>query len=96
MEKLEEARGVKGFERTQQAMEEISTNKSEIDEDKGKTLEEISIIVTQINNTIKERKNFLAPQIKQLRVLRQQFQETESEHNEKKSGFDNAMMGLQR
>lgn len=50
---MEAERGVSGYESTQNKLEEISALKGEIDDTKGKTLEEISEVVTQINQTIK-------------------------------------------
>jgi hypothetical protein len=44
-----------------------------MDEEKGMTLIEISRTVEEINNAINERKQQLAPQIKKLRTVRQDF-----------------------
>ena len=49
--------------------------KSELDEQKGKTLEEMSQLVVQLTNSIAEKKSSLAPIIKELRPLRQECQE---------------------
>jgi hypothetical protein len=62
---------------------------------KGKTLDEISKIVTDINQTLKERKNKLAPQIKELRAVRQRYQEVEQDHLEKKALYENTAAGLE-
>ena len=59
-----------------------------------KTLEEISKIVTDINQKLKERKNKLAPQIKQLRTVRNQYQEKEC-YLEKKGMFESTAAGLE-
>jgi intraflagellar transport protein 81 len=100
---------VKVFQDTQEKLEEVSTMKGEMDEEKGKTLEEISKVVTEISLMIKvrlppvqmmtlsqEQKAKLAPQIKELRAIRSQFQELETQYNEKKALYENAMMGIQR
>jgi hypothetical protein len=42
--------------------------------------------------TIKERKGALAPQIKELRTVRQRFQDVEAEHTEKKKAYDAAVL----
>jgi intraflagellar transport protein 81 len=55
-------------------LEKVSEAKGQLDEMKGATLEEISRTVSVINNTIKDRKNKLAPSIKSLRTVRQGFQ----------------------
>ena len=68
---------------------------SALNQTKGKTLEEISKIVTDINQKLKERKNKLAPQIKQLRTVRNQYQEKESVYLEKKGMFESTAAGLE-
>ncbi len=75
-------------------MEEVSQKKEEFDEEKGKTLEEISKVVTEINQNIKKRKEKLAPQIKELRAIRSQYQELEVGYTEKKALYDNATLGI--
>eukprot|EP00976_Prorocentrum_cordatum_P067701 1178855-Prorocentrum_minimum.AAC.2 len=91
---LEKQKGVTGFIDTAESLEKVSSAKGEIDEAKGQTLEEISKFVTTINNVIKERKSKLAPQIKDLRAVRQKFQELETDHAEKKKQYDAAAMGF--
>ena len=72
---MEREKGVQGFTETQVNLEKISEAKSAIDEEKGNMLEEISKTVTEINQAIKDRKSNLAPQIKELRTMRQQYQD---------------------
>lgn len=74
-------------------MEEVSKAKGTIDEEKGNALEEISEFVAKINTAIKERKGKLAPQIKELREMRQKFQELEAKHEEKKKSYEAAQAG---
>lgn len=58
---LESKHGVSGFHATQEELEKVSAMKSELDEQKGKTLEEMSQLVVQLTNTIAEKKSSLAP-----------------------------------
>jgi intraflagellar transport protein 81 len=95
IDKVEAKRGVSGFNETKNKMEEVSEKMSQVNEMKGKTLAEISMVVTNINQTLKERKNRLAPQIKELRTVRQRFQEFEQEYFEKKALFENKSVGLE-
>jgi len=90
----EARRGLSGYQETQDELEKVSQQKAEVDEVKGKTLEEISRVVEEINGQIKARKNRLAPQIKDLRTLRVAFQEQESEYLETKQRHDNTKAGL--
>merc|ERR1719456_1281750 len=64
---------------------EQQLQKASVEKTKGKTLDEISVIVQQINSQLREKKNKLAPQIKALRSARQSFQVVETKHMEKKS-----------
>merc|ERR1719515_518293 len=71
-------------------LEKTSVEKSQVDKAKGKTLDEISTIVQTINAKLKEKKNKLAPQIKALRAVRQNFQQVEAKYLEKKVAYDQA------
>merc|ERR1719326_2212545 len=84
-----------GMRDVEQQLEKASVEKAAVDRTKGKTLDEISAIVQQINSQLKEKKNKLAPQIKALRSARQSFQVVESKHMEKKGAYDSAMCELQ-
>lgn len=75
VEALEREKGVTGFRDAQDELEKVAGAKAEIDEAKGKTLEEMSTLVQQLSMKINERKARLAPIIKELRPLRLQCQE---------------------
>merc|ERR1719453_1588311 len=77
-----------GMKEVEQQLQKASVEKASVDKTKGKTLDEISAIVEQINSQLKEKKNKLAPQIKALRSARQSFQAVEARHQEKKAAYD--------
>jgi len=79
-----------GLRETEAMLEKASVEKSQVDKAKGKTLDEISGIVQKINTQLKEKKNKLAPQIKALRSVRQNFQQVEVKYLEKKNAYDQA------
>jgi len=79
-----------GMRETEAMLEKASVEKSQVDKAKGKTLDEIQGIVQKINLQLKEKKNKLAPQIKALRSVRQNFQQVEVKYLEKKSAYDQA------
>eukprot|EP00428_Durinskia_dybowskii_P055760 CAMPEP_0170320584 /NCGR_PEP_ID=MMETSP0116_2-20130129/61031_1 /TAXON_ID=400756 /ORGANISM="Durinskia baltica, Strain CSIRO CS-38" /LENGTH=712 /DNA_ID=CAMNT_0010573365 /DNA_START=43 /DNA_END=2179 /DNA_ORIENTATION=+ len=83
-----------GLKEAEQALEKASVEKSRIDKAKGKTLDEISGFVQQINTKLKEKKNKLAPQIKALRAVRQNFQQVEVRYLEKKGTYEQAKSSL--
>eukprot|EP00928_Gymnodinium_smaydae_P054047 TRINITY_DN37890_c0_g1_i1.p1 TRINITY_DN37890_c0_g1~~TRINITY_DN37890_c0_g1_i1.p1 ORF type:complete len:707 (-),score=254.58 TRINITY_DN37890_c0_g1_i1:314-2152(-) len=83
-----------GLRETEVMLEKASIEKSQVDKAKGKTLDEISAIVSKINAQLKEKKNKLAPQIKALRSVRQNFQQVEVKYMEKKSAYDQAKSSM--
>jgi len=91
---LERQRGVEGAFDLQSKLEEVSEKTAEVNKEKEISLEEISKRVQEINNTIKEKKNVLAPLIKELRQVRADFTQLETEYNEKKKAYENTAVGL--
>ncbi len=73
----EKEKGVSGYRDAQDEMENVAAKKADLDEQKGKTLEDMSGLVGQLTMKIGERKARLAPIIKELRPLRQQCQNME-------------------
>lgn len=92
---LENKKGVTGFRETQEELEKVSALKSEVDETKHRTLDDMSDMVQQLNKVINEKKSLLAPIIKELRPLRQQHQEITVEYEEKKTHYDSSAAGLE-
>ncbi|KAI8825704.1 uncharacterized protein EV422DRAFT_563535 [Fimicolochytrium jonesii] len=92
---LEKRHGVAGYHAAQETLEKVSERKAEVDEAKGRTLEEISAIITKLTNDINDKKTVLAPVIQELRTLRQESQELESDYTEKKRLYDATMVGLE-
>ena len=95
MELMEKNRGVHGYRKAQEAIEDASAAKSELDEKTGKTLLDITATVNELTAKIESKKAFLAPLIKNVRPLRQQHQELQGEHAEKKVTYDGVAAGLQ-
>ncbi|KAK2557485.1 Intraflagellar transport protein 81-like protein [Acropora cervicornis] len=91
----EAKKGVSGYHDTQEELEKVSAIKSELDEQKGKTLEDISELVRTLNATIADKKSALAPVIKELRPMRQKCQEMSGDYEEKKAFYENLAAGLE-
>ncbi|XP_053557709.1 intraflagellar transport protein 81 homolog [Bombina bombina] len=92
---LEQKRGISGYSDTQEELERVSTLKSEVDEMKGRTLDDMSEMVKKLNSMIADKKSALAPVIKELRPLRQTHQEMTQEHEDKKTQYDSCAAGLE-
>ncbi|XP_033618339.1 intraflagellar transport protein 81 homolog isoform X3 [Fukomys damarensis] len=92
---VEEKRGISGYSYTQEELERVSALKSEVDEMKGRTLDDMSEMVKKLNSLVSEKKSALAPVIKELRQLRQKCQELTQECDEKKSQYDSCAAGLE-
>jgi intraflagellar transport protein 81 len=95
LRRLEEKKGVSGYATVQSDIEKLSALKAQIDESKGKTLNEISKIVNDINSAIKEKKARLDPAIKQLRAMRQKVQDFEAIYLREKATYDNVAAGFE-
>jgi len=91
----EARRGVEGYGATQEELEKVSQQKAEVDEIKGKTLDEMSVVVGEINEKIKQRKHQLAPQIMKLRKLRSEVRDKETVYLEKKQKYDTTKAGIE-
>ncbi|XP_069789418.1 intraflagellar transport protein 81 homolog isoform X1 [Narcine bancroftii] len=92
---IEAKHGITGFSDTQEELERVSALKSELDEVKGRTLDEMSEMIKKLNTLIAEKKSALAPVIKELRPLRQKCQELTQEYEEKKALYDSCAAGLE-
>nr|XP_055177861.1 intraflagellar transport protein 81 homolog isoform X2 [Nyctereutes procyonoides] len=92
---IEDKKGISGYSYTQEELERVSALKTEVDEMKGRTLDDMSEMVKKLNSLVSEKKSALAPVIKELRQLRQKCQELTQECDEKKSQYDSCAAGLE-
>ncbi|KAJ3094207.1 Intraflagellar transport protein 81, partial [Physocladia obscura] len=91
---MERRSGIQGYHASRAALEQASEQKSQMDEIKGKTLSEISNIVTTLSASINEKKTVLAPVIQQLRKMRVVANDLEAEFGEKRRQYKALMAGL--
>ncbi|THD24680.1 Intraflagellar transport protein 81 [Fasciola hepatica] len=84
----EAAQGISGYWETQSNLEKVSEQMSALNQQKGATLDEMSKIVQQLTARINAKRTQLAPVLRELRPLRQKFQELSQLHAEKKSAYD--------
>uniref|UniRef100_A0A8C0KZF2 Intraflagellar transport protein 81 homolog n=1 Tax=Canis lupus dingo TaxID=286419 RepID=A0A8C0KZF2_CANLU len=95
LQTIEDKKGISGYSYTQEELERVSALKTEVDEMKGRTLDDMSEMVKKLNSLVSEKKSALAPVIKELRQLRQKCQELTQECDEKKSQYDSCAAGLE-
>uniref|UniRef100_A0A3Q1FQA1 Intraflagellar transport protein 81 homolog n=1 Tax=Acanthochromis polyacanthus TaxID=80966 RepID=A0A3Q1FQA1_9TELE len=95
LQTMEAEKGISGYSNTQEELERVSAMKSELDEKKGRTLDDMSEMVKKLNSMIVEKKSALAPIIKELRSLRQHCQELSQEYEEKKAQYESCAAGLE-
>ena len=62
--------------------------KEQLDNNKSQSLQELTALVQQIEQEVKEKKTKLAPGIKKLRTLRARMTEIEEEYTVKKKDYD--------
>uniref|UniRef100_H3BA04 Intraflagellar transport protein 81 homolog n=1 Tax=Latimeria chalumnae TaxID=7897 RepID=H3BA04_LATCH len=87
LQTIEAKRGISGYSNTQEELERVSALKSELDEMKGRTLDDMSDMVKKLNAMIEEKKSALAPVIKELRPLRQKCQDV-TDHEDEEYQFN--------
>ncbi|XP_031705492.1 intraflagellar transport protein 81 homolog [Anarrhichthys ocellatus] len=95
LQTVEAEKGISGYSTTQEELERVSAIKSELDEKKGRTLDDMSEMVKQLNSMIVEKKSALAPIITELRSLRQRCQELSQEYEDKKAQYESCTAGLE-
>uniref|UniRef100_A0A8C4GMP6 Intraflagellar transport protein 81 homolog n=1 Tax=Dicentrarchus labrax TaxID=13489 RepID=A0A8C4GMP6_DICLA len=95
LQTMEAEKGISGYSNTQEELERVSAIKSELDEKKGRTLDDMSEMVKKLNSMITDKKSALAPIIKELRSLRQRCQEISQEYEEKKAQYESCTAGLE-
>merc|ERR1711906_66717 len=94
VEELEKAKGIHGYEEVGNQLDEVGEKKATVDEEKKSTALEISRVVEEIQNQIRHKKDKLAPQIKVLRKVRQEYQNVEAEYLQKKGVYDSMKLQM--
>ena len=88
VQEQERKAGVDGAAKNLEELESVAAKKSEYDRRQGMTLQEHSEEVDKIRQIIKEKKQNLAPMIKDLRSARGEFQQLDGAYQEKKGMYD--------
>jgi intraflagellar transport protein 81 len=95
LRRKESERGVAGASNTKEGLGKVSEKKHEVDVQKGKTLEEISKIVQQLEAKFKEKKETLRPKMNELKDLREKFKTLEKTYSVKKAEYDQTIAGVE-
>jgi intraflagellar transport protein 81 len=91
LSKIERARGVGGFREAREQLEKVSATKADLDDVKGKTLEEMSAIAKDIQRSIQARQNELRPVVSQLQDQRKKKAVVEGKYLQAKQRYQNAI-----
>jgi len=94
MKSLEKKQGVSGYTKIGGDLVDASKANTILNNKKEETLQEITQVVVQIENEVKDKKQKLAPEIKKLRGFRQKYTDLEAIYNEKKKQFDAVVQNL--
>ena len=70
--------------------------KEQLDNAKSASLQEMTTLVAQIEEQVKDQKTKLAPDIKKMRSIRQRMSEMEVEYNDKKKQYDLVVSQLEQ
>lgn len=92
---VEQKAGVAGYRETQETLEKVSATKSDLDDVKGRTLEDMSEMVRRLHSDIAERRNVLAPILREIRPLREKLQELTPDYDSKKQLYERTSAGLE-
>lgn len=94
MKGLEKQKGISGYTDVNSQIQGISQANQLLNNKKEETLQEITQVVVQIENEVKDKKQKLAPEIKKLRGFRQKYTDLETIYNEKKKSYDAVVQNL--
>jgi intraflagellar transport protein 81 len=83
--------GISGFRDTHETLEQVSAAKADLDDMKGKTLEEMSAINKEIQRNIQARQNELKPLVARLQEQRKEKAQIESKYLQAKQRYQNAV-----
>jgi intraflagellar transport protein 81 len=95
VKKLEESKGIAGYSKIEDDLEEVAKNRQAIDKMKDSSLQELTKVVQSIEAQLKEKKALLAPQIKQLRSYRKKYEEKEGDYMKAKKAYENTLMSFE-
>lgn len=93
--KLEEQKGIAGYSKIEEEMENVARDRQKVDELKAGSLQELTKVVQNIESQLKEKKAKLAPQIKQLRSYRKKYEEKEGDYLKYKKSYENTLMSFE-
>ena len=91
---FEEKFGVKGFSEMEAKIEDLTRQKGQIDQVKGQSLEELSLIVQNWSAKIAEKQGELQPLVDQQKAVKQEIRSLEGEYSQKKEIYWKQMGGL--
>jgi intraflagellar transport protein 81 len=89
--RIERQRGVGGFREAREQLEKVSATKADLDDIKGKTLEEMSAISKDIQRSIQARQAELKPVVSKLQDQRKKTAAVESKYLQAKQRHQNAV-----
>lgn len=91
---FEEKFGVQGFSEMEAKIEDLTRQKGKIDEVKGQSLEELSLIVQNLSAKIAEKQGKLQPLVNQQKAVKQEIRALEAEHSQQKDAYWKQLGGL--
>lgn len=95
MADLEKKKGIVGYSKIDEQIQGVSEVKEQLDNAKSQSLQELTQLVAQIEEQVKDQKTKLAPDIKKMRNIRQRMGEMEVDYNEKKKKYDLIVSSLE-
>jgi intraflagellar transport protein 81 len=91
IERVERQKGIHGFRDARNRLEQISATKADLDDAKGRSLEEMSQIVQEIQRNIKSRQDELKPFVAALQEKRKEKAAVENKYLQAKQRYNSAV-----
>lgn len=91
LKEMEKTLGVQGIADLGGRIDALGDASQQINEEKGKTLEELSQLVIQLNTIVHEKKTVLKPIVDEYKMYKSKFIEVDENYKKKKTEFERAL-----
>lgn len=91
LSEFEEKYGITGMLNMEEEIEKLTEQKGNLDIAKGKSLEEMSKLITQLNIKIQEKQSSLEPLLEENKIVKNEYKQIEDIYLSKKDEYDRAL-----
>ena len=91
LSEFEQKYGITGMLNMEEEIEKLTKQKGNLDIAKGKSLEEMSKLITQLNIKIQEKQSSLEPLLEENKIVKNEYKQIEDIYLNKKDEYDRAL-----